>query len=386
MGVIHKISPDNGTTQYSIRDDSIAPVELSTTASQAYSVGDQFTLNDGKIYKATADIAQGDTITVDTNCEEAGTVSEQLNSKQPTLTFDNTPTKNSPNPVKSSGVFDAIDDVYGVMAENGARNRLNYKARRTSTSGTYFTQTVTADGGITVVGSRNEASNLDLFNVGGASQTLGLEGDYKFYGCPEGASANTFFMAIKDITDNNKEYFDYGNGVVIPMVANHSYSGRIYVAANQVMNHTFYPQFVLASDTYEGHTDYAMTNAELTLKSVYNQDNIAAFKQGNLAIVEFSGATPKNIADLNFATIGLKPAFYASTFQCRCDRKPVLIEIGTDGIIVSVTSYANYGADPVDLKSDTTKQVYGIITYVIRITANPARLLTMRTMRGVSVV
>ena len=113
MGVIHKISPDNGTTQYLIRDDSIAPVELTTTASQAYSVGDQFILNDGKIYKATADIAQGGTITVDTNCEEAGTVSEQLNDKQDTLTIDNTPTKNSTNPVESGGVFDTIDDEIG---------------------------------------------------------------------------------------------------------------------------------------------------------------------------------------------------------------------------------------------------------------------------------
>ena len=111
MGLAYKISPDNGTTQYSIRDDSIAPVELTTTASQAYSVGDQFILDDGKIYKATASIAQGGTITVGTNCEEAGMVSEQLNGKQDTLAFDLIPTDGSTKPVQSNGIYDAITDV-----------------------------------------------------------------------------------------------------------------------------------------------------------------------------------------------------------------------------------------------------------------------------------
>ena len=111
MGLAYKISPDNGTTQYSIRDDSIAPVELSTTASKAYSVGDQFILDDGKIYKATASIAQGGTITVGTNCEEAGMVSEQLNGKQDTLAFDLIPTDGSTKPVQSNGIYDAITDV-----------------------------------------------------------------------------------------------------------------------------------------------------------------------------------------------------------------------------------------------------------------------------------
>ena len=79
MGVIHKISPDNGTTEYLIRDNSVAPIELTTTASQAYSKGDQFYLDDGKLYKATASIAQGGTITVGTNCSEADSITEQIN-------------------------------------------------------------------------------------------------------------------------------------------------------------------------------------------------------------------------------------------------------------------------------------------------------------------
>lgn len=47
----------------------IAPIEATSTASQAYSQGDLFFYN-GKLYVATASIAQGATITPNTNCSE----------------------------------------------------------------------------------------------------------------------------------------------------------------------------------------------------------------------------------------------------------------------------------------------------------------------------
>ena len=46
---------------------AIAPIEATSTASQAYSVGDLFVYN-GLLYKASANIAQGGTITPNTNC------------------------------------------------------------------------------------------------------------------------------------------------------------------------------------------------------------------------------------------------------------------------------------------------------------------------------
>ena len=55
----------------------VAPVETSTTASQAYSSGDQFIYN-GKLYEATASIASGGTITIGTNCKLASTLVEQM--------------------------------------------------------------------------------------------------------------------------------------------------------------------------------------------------------------------------------------------------------------------------------------------------------------------
>jgi hypothetical protein len=58
-------------------NNTIAPTEETTTASRAYNIGEQFFLND-VLYKATDNIAQGDTITVGTNCQAAEKLSEQI--------------------------------------------------------------------------------------------------------------------------------------------------------------------------------------------------------------------------------------------------------------------------------------------------------------------
>ena len=66
-------SQDGETEQkYDIRDKFIrrivAPEEASSTASRAYAVGEPFIYNN-LLYRATAAIAQGGTITPGTNCE-----------------------------------------------------------------------------------------------------------------------------------------------------------------------------------------------------------------------------------------------------------------------------------------------------------------------------
>ena len=58
-------------------EQMIAPVETSTTASQAYAIGEQFILN-GTLYTATAAITAGGTITIGGNCTASDTVTEQI--------------------------------------------------------------------------------------------------------------------------------------------------------------------------------------------------------------------------------------------------------------------------------------------------------------------
>lgn len=55
----------------------IAPVESATTASQTYQIGDQFIYN-GLLYKATAVINSGGTITPNGNCTLSNTLVEQI--------------------------------------------------------------------------------------------------------------------------------------------------------------------------------------------------------------------------------------------------------------------------------------------------------------------
>lgn len=58
-------------------EQMIAPVETSTTSSQAYAVGEQFILN-GTLYTATAAITAGGTITIGGNCSASDSVTEQI--------------------------------------------------------------------------------------------------------------------------------------------------------------------------------------------------------------------------------------------------------------------------------------------------------------------
>ena len=67
-----------------------ATLESSSTATQAYSVGDYLTYN-GYLYKVTVAIASGDTITVGTNVEQT-TVGDELNSLHITASGDGTVT------------------------------------------------------------------------------------------------------------------------------------------------------------------------------------------------------------------------------------------------------------------------------------------------------
>ena len=71
----------NGQGGGSSCEELIAPVETSTTASQAYAIGEQFILN-GVLYTATAAITAGGTITIDGNCTASDSITEQIHEEQ----------------------------------------------------------------------------------------------------------------------------------------------------------------------------------------------------------------------------------------------------------------------------------------------------------------
>lgn len=80
VAAINEVKTDTETNATAITATSqmIAPIETTLTASLAYAIGDQFIYN-GLLYKATAAITQGGTITIDGNCSLADSVVKQIN-------------------------------------------------------------------------------------------------------------------------------------------------------------------------------------------------------------------------------------------------------------------------------------------------------------------
>lgn len=81
-------------------------VEASTTAEAAHGKGSYFWMA-GLLFRATQDILIGDEITVDTNCT-AVTIAGELQNVANLLVFDDVPTQDSDNPVKSGGIYNAL--------------------------------------------------------------------------------------------------------------------------------------------------------------------------------------------------------------------------------------------------------------------------------------
>ena len=69
---------DNAQATANNTQQMIAPIQTTLVALKAYAAGEQFVYN-GLLYKATAAIAQGGTITINGNCALADSVTEQLN-------------------------------------------------------------------------------------------------------------------------------------------------------------------------------------------------------------------------------------------------------------------------------------------------------------------
>lgn len=227
--------------------------------------------------------------------EDAGfATTEELESKQDVLTFDNAPTANSNNPVKSGGVKSALDqkaniDGYYESLGSGTADQLPsnifeedsepYQFRTsggsidigdretdmlvggsiawnqligslpstTTTNGITFTKN--NDGSVTVNGTATTDAVYDM--------TLNLHkvGKYLMQGCPSGGSVDTYYLG-------NISYSDIGNGYIANITSAPSGHGfRIYVKNGTTVNNLkFYPQIFCLTQMF-GSTiaDYIYT-------------------------------------------------------------------------------------------------------------------------------
>ena len=192
-----------------------------------------------------------------------------LNGKQDSLTFDNAPTEDSTNVVKSGGVYSAVGDVYKVMGENGAKNLLpNNNTSKTINGITY---TVNDDGSVTANGTAT--ANAEFIFIKDTDDVIEFKNLIRdktvtLSGCPSGGGGTTYTLR-KWGQSTSGTYYDTGDGVTFTADAesldNNSWNFQIRVYNGvTVSNLTFYPMLRLASDTDDTYQPYAKTNQQLT--------------------------------------------------------------------------------------------------------------------------
>lgn len=206
-----------------------------------------------------------------------------LAGKQDTLTFDNAPTENSNNPVKSGGVYSANQTIYEVMGQNGAKNLLPNNIYGTTTNN-----------GITVV--RNDDGSLNISGTNTSENVISISLSDAVWGSNTKGEpwliddyfdrTQTYIMSISE-TDVNVRmrmtFFDSSQvaisgssietrrtsiNITIPSEAVYVIVRLAFSSGTTVPTDTVvYPMLRLASDTDSTYQPYAKTNQELTAEN-----------------------------------------------------------------------------------------------------------------------
>ncbi len=195
---------------------------------------------------------------------------------QTALTFDDAPTENSNNPVKSNGIYIANRNIYEVMGKNGAKNKDPFDidvAKALNTTGTWtgnsyelngITFAFADNGKVTVSGT---ASALCSINISG---NYDLNGDYIITGCPSGGGGSTYSLRIYD-SSATVVADDVGEG--ISFTANNLANCRtnLIVRKDAAISTpiVFAPMIRDSKDTDPTYQPYAKTNRELTAEQGY---------------------------------------------------------------------------------------------------------------------
>lgn len=189
--------------------------------------------------------------------------------------MDEVPTQNSNDTVKSGGVFSAVDDVYSVMGQNGAKNLNSYPYNETSHTDNGIAWTDNGDG--TVVANNTATGNSGFVChsrvLSSVNKLIVPNGTYILSGCPSGGSSTTFNIGAT-ITKNGSAMAlgtDNGSGATITINGDDNYTDKAIVqiicnikSGVAASNLTFKPMLRLASDTDDTYQPYAKTNKQLT--------------------------------------------------------------------------------------------------------------------------
>lgn len=187
---------------------------------------------------------------------------------QGVLTFDDVPTDNSNNPVKSNGIYDSEKDIYAVMGEMGAKNLIQYPYYETTKSQYNIDYTSDDDGVITATGTATGTANMYLTPMSDYAKTLPLKKGRYCVSMPNDKGV-TLRVGTTDSsgTATNIGVID-GSTDFIFEVNDESlhYHFIIQTLSGSILGDgvTLKPMLRLASDTDNTYQPYAKTNKQLT--------------------------------------------------------------------------------------------------------------------------
>lgn len=296
-----------------------------------------------------ADLADDSTHRTVTDAEK-----NTWNGKQNALTFDNAPTSNSDNPVKSGGVYTALSakqnnlsEAQMVAANSGAtadkinkiavnENNISYIERMngkknfcnvnaTSQTISTLTFTVNADKSVIVNGSKPSSSVSLTIN-----DSVQLPaGDYVVL---DGTGASSSTLNITLFKGSSTWVGTTATGGKLEFTANGSdlYYCRIYI--NQACDNVKFKPMIISKVAYDGgltdYQPYALSNVELTAKEQVNENNI-------LLLEEMNGA--KNYVPLDFVSTS---ANYTISYT---NRKLIINGSNTSASSIYSTAYLPIG-------------------------------------------
>lgn len=291
-----------------------------------------------------------------------------LDAKQDNLTFDDSPTTGSSNPVTSGGIKSAIDaipstnDVFKVMGVNGAKNYIPFPYNSSSSS--MFT--VNDDGSVLVNGTAgSSASRFFLTQFHGYYLKAGS------YILSDGR-ANHSSSVYLQVYDANSPYTSRAmtssrDNVAFTLAQDTEVVVQINVVANATANNdTFYPMLRHVFDIDSTYQPYAMTNKELTkeltnIEILYNENSTILTRIGGIYQLRFMGCNASQYATV---VTDVGKYFPSSLFACLytvTNDRNYLATFNASNRKVMVTG--TYNADPVDFAS-TGHVLYGNMVWL----------------------
>ena len=229
---------------------------------------------------ALADLTDDSTHRVVTDTEKT-----TWSGKQDALTFDNAPTANSNNPVKSGGIKTAIDNSFSA-SEGEIRDTVGWtgknvmpvhidilKANNTSGSGTWSGNTFTHNKGVVFACAVNECGYVtdielngtatggdsDLYLFIGMPSWMKSETNYILSGCPSGGSADSYRMQYSNWTEGaSYSKTDTGEGVTIQKITDSTTQrARIWVKSGYTISGKHFKPMIrpasISDPTFEPH-------------------------------------------------------------------------------------------------------------------------------------